>query len=120
MFIPKAAIEKAMSAGWYKGYTLEKYENKYITLDPDGDRDALLFFPEIALQPEFWQCLGKSLVWTNSICRDCGRSAQICMAGDETCLGEDVAGWKYHAGRFYDLILTGGDLEAYWKKILGV
>ena len=59
---------------------------------------------QIALDPSFWQSLGKTLGW------------EKCAEG---CEGDCKVGvWKKKARRFYDLILTGGDTEKFWDELL--
>lgn len=55
---------------------------------------------QIALDPLFWQALGKALGWD-------GWSVQF--YGDE---------WLFHAHQYFDLVLTGGDTEAFWKELI--
>lgn len=83
--IPKEAIKKAIEGGWkYKsgsGWTV------------------------IALDPSFWQCLGKALGWADN---------------KLPVLAHEPLGYtrQKYAHRFYDLILTGGDTDAFWKELL--
>jgi hypothetical protein len=58
---------------------------------------------KIALDPSFWQALGKALGWEK--------------ANRETRT-EIWLEWKWNAHRFYDLVLTGGDTEKIWKELL--
>jgi hypothetical protein len=58
---------------------------------------------EIALDPSFWQALGKALGWNVT-----GR--QLAM--------NSKPNWQIWATRFYDLILTGGDTEKFWADLL--
>lgn len=77
--IPKTIIEKAFEGG---------YKSRV------GD---LVSWEEIALDPAFWQCLGKALGWER----------YTMPYGD----------WKMYARRFYDLILTGQSTDEFWKEL---
>lgn len=95
--IPKAAIDLAISENFLP-------DHGYFYSSPNW---AFV----MALTPKFWQCLGKAKGWpsedgsipiemtfgTWEIERPTGRALQFCR-----------------------LILTGGDVEAYWNEILKV
>jgi hypothetical protein len=94
--IPKQAIEKAIEGGW----------NDKI----GGHYEEIGFWQTIALDPTFWQALGKALGWNGLILElipDADRGKII-----------DPNEWHGHALDFYDLILTGGDTEAFWNELL--
>lgn len=58
---------------------------------------------DIASDPLFWQALGKALAWDGK--------RWICMQSHKT-------EWQCEAHRYFDLLLTGGDVEAFWKGLL--
>lgn len=91
MQIPKNVIEKAIGGGWnWFGYYTH------------ADNLAPLHkaeYAEIALDPTFWQALGKSLGWDN-------RGKHL-----------DHVAFAY-ARKFYDLILQGKPTEEFWNLIL--
>jgi hypothetical protein len=64
---------------------------------------------EIILDPLFWQALGKALGW--------GENAGI-KSSDIENTWLPLSGWKYHAHQYFDLVLTGGDVEKFWKELL--
>lgn len=91
MNIPKEVIEKAIEGGWVSEYPQEgtwlaNYENYRAALDPT-----------------FWQSLGKSLGWDSHMLM---------------WVGTYYDEWQYRAMRFYDLILQGKDTNNFWKEIL--
>lgn len=96
--IPKRAIELSIEGGW-ANYRKEE-------IDRGGYK--------IALDPTFWQALGKSLGWEAYVGEF---SWEICSGGHDSHSFED-AEWKMWALMFYDLILTGGNTDAYWKELL--
>jgi hypothetical protein len=57
----------------------------------------------IALDPTFWQALGKSLGWKTTI-------------ADDGMEATDV--WSVEAHRFYNIILEGQNTEAFWDELL--
>lgn len=109
--IPQQAITKAIEGGW-------KPKNTEITGNclPVGNgwsfvqlrsslEDARFFvvFSDIALDPTFWQALGKALGWKE---------------WKTTALIYDELTWYYQGRRFCYLILTGGDTEKFWADLL--
>ncbi len=97
MNIPKEVIDKAKEGGW-KPSGLDLYKV--------GNVDAINKY-RVVLSPEFWIALGKALNKNESY-----------LSPLYGC--DDVEGdwWWGIAMRFYDLILTGGDTDAFWQEIL--
>lgn len=117
--IPREAIERAIKGGWepceFTPIT-EVKTNEGPTGNPNSEATFCWLrnvegegcgFPiaEIALDPSFWQSLGKSLGWTEK---------------EEFFFKEDrwTKGWHNEALKFYDLILTGRSTDEFWKEIL--
>jgi hypothetical protein len=106
--IDKRAIEKAIEGGWatYKGEPIEFYF--YDECRPK--------WQEIALDPLFWQALGKALEWSDY--------TQVLHYYDQDRWNRDCTHsknevtWQHNARCFYNLILTGGDTDAFWKDLL--
>lgn len=100
MQIPKEAIEKAIEGKWQPNYLFDMMPatNYFALLEED--------FARIALDPTFWQALGKALGWRTG------------MTFADIFDGRELSGWEYHAHRFYDLILQGKDTTDFWKEIL--
>lgn len=92
MTIPKEAIEKAIEAGW---------DNS--TPQFSDCRD----FCSAALDPSFWQALGKS----------CGWEEHANVHSREKILGSYGSRARLEAHRFYDLILIGGDTTKFWEEL---
>jgi hypothetical protein len=117
--IPKQAIEKAISGGW-KPPLFRDAENLQWRISEevagvefwvDEDEVYTVMFAEIALDPSFWQALGKALGWPEKY-----EWAQTDDFGD--CIELSEISWIYQADRFYHLILTGGDTEKFWAELL--
>jgi|SRR5579871_4920013 len=96
MIIPKAAIEKALEGGWKRA--------NYSPGWAPASMAANIVVYQVALDPSFWQALGKALkegdlkeTWPN---------------------GTTYYPWQRIALDFYDLILTGGDTEEFWEELL--
>lgn len=65
--------------------------------------------------PLFWQALGKALEWTK------GLLSTAYEADDDkfqSFVSQRVDESKYHAYRYFDIKLTGGDETAFWKELL--
>lgn len=100
MNIPKEAIEKAITGGWtpegMDGLNIQ-FRNKSINFYVSGFLDVkgtfIFTHQEIALDPTFWQALGKALRW----------HPDFCFAA---------------AHRFYDLILQSKDTDDFWQELL--
>lgn len=128
MNIPKEVIEKAIEGGWQGGDYWELSHrdvcNEYQIVPNDGT-DAVYHGKLktrsqcIALDPSFWQSLGSALGWAKEglgVCVGCGRgNERDCRCDQDNPIDDE---WHYHAMRFYDLILTSGDTDAYWKELL--
>jgi len=82
-----------------------------------------------ALESSFWQALGKALGWKditqhpthttlNNDSNDTGDMEECddpyvcCLAGKTTFY------WLYYARQYFDLVLTVGDTEKFWKELL--
>ncbi len=107
--IPKRIIEKAIEGGWVTPYPKE-----------DEDIAAEYYWQETALDPSFWQSLGKVLGWGN--CKPCHGTGYLNKRGDMPCNECSHSGWTatwdMRAKDFYDLILTDRDTEKFWEEIL--
>ena len=101
MTIPKSAIEKAVIGGWNSSY-----------LPNDEEYWTREHFCVVALDPTFWQALGKVLGWKQEWN---GQYMNTRNSQQEPIM---VEGWEHNAHRFYDLILTGQSTEKFWEDIL--
>lgn len=114
MTIPKLAIEKAIEGGWQDGQALDSKRIEitgmgYIRIYHwDSSEFNAYDWQEVALDPTFWQALGKALGWPKEVNYPAKEIYQFRCAA--TC--------DFHAHRFYDLVLTGGGTEAFWKELL--
>ena len=107
--IDKKAIQLAMGAGWSPpttksiegvSFLLGKTSLLFGRTRQDYESQFTVSAYRIALDPSFWQALGKALGWSEF---------------------EDETGhyfWRVTAHDFYDLILTGGDTEKFWDDLL--
>lgn len=114
--IPTEAIEKAIEGGWAPwppvwGETV--FKKLDITRawwrNPITKRRVSIVLTKIALDPSFWQSLGKALGWATGTATD--------GSGTEY---EWPHEWRNTAIQFYDLILTGDDTKKFWDDLLKV
>lgn len=128
------AIRLAVEKG---GYSLEELANrlgitnvrqieigkKYVSVSSQqGNTKQLCSFETLFLDPKFWQVLGKALGW--GICCDenghkpfGAKLNELCKVRD-MCDGLIIEEYLYHAHQYFDLVLTGGDVEAFWQELL--
>lgn len=116
--IPKLAIEKAIEGGWmpYLAVKLDNVGGKaayffYKYNEEQSIPSNGIWLTEIALDPTFWQALGKALGWNEFEAKESWKNY---ATGEVLKVGRD----HREAHAFYDLILTGGDTEAYWNELL--
>lgn len=123
--IPREAIERAFEEGWRGRYPSLRWKHH-----PDGiqylaqESIIVVEWYAIALDPTFWQALGKALGWSeygkhmmkgnNLRCSACGEKPHVI----EKCRKNLVQVWKFNAIEFYDLILTGGNTSKFWSDLL--
>lgn len=106
--IPRRAIERALEHGWDD-------TNHAFATDGVADTDFCMRvgswcydFRTVALDPTFWQSL-------LPICEcHCGKDGHAIRS-----INCPRTNWKNRARDFYDLILTGGDTQAFWDELLG-
>ena len=98
--IPKQAIEKAITGGWQP---LSEWGSSWVDIPQE----------RIALDPTFWQALGKALGWDEDNTTDMIWTCALC---NQECGGHSK--WLHYSHRFYDLILTSGDTEKFWEELL--
>lgn len=104
--IPKRAIEKAIEGGWKRPFLFG--------LDDKANIDDLID-AHIALDPSFWQSLGKVLEWKHRTMYNTDvRSLSQHTLGHCTryCI------WRLNASHFYKLILMGGNTDAFWNELI--
>src|SRR4051812_44229805 len=120
MSIPKAAIEKAIEGKWKnapfgsKSIVVATADKKAI-FGFGGADDQVIWLSEIALDPSFWQALGKALGWNNPFADTAYSYWTVERKRDRTVLLEE---WQTAAHSFYNLMLTGQSTKKYWKDIL--
>ncbi len=117
MTIPRHVIEKAIAAegrgqGWAADAVMVFEKLKMFGVLTHEE------YCSIALDPLFWQAIGKALGWADWYCM----GPEFLWSNDEIyCRGSDsynLNQWQYETYRFYDLILTGGDTEKFWNEIM--
>ena len=115
MNIPKEAIEKAIEGGWHSEYPdcqILTHSSWYLMVGSSRLSCKGTPLSTVALDPTFWQSLGKSLMWTEKT---------LVYEDDDMEDGtNDVwqKTWLFNAHRFYDLVLEGKDTDDFWQKLL--
>lgn len=142
MNIPKEIIELAVQGGWEHPALRENSEwkiNRGLLIIkspaptekfPLRKHRQMLALTTLALYPDFWQALGKTLghgeapfnrrvVWDDLTCR---KGCQWIYDGegcsDDLSPGTRLPIWQFHAHRFYNLILTKQDTAPFWQEII--
>ena len=113
----KQAIEKAIEGGWSgteglfgKHYPRTKKQREHLLklITPTGKKyDISKYVVENliedgVLDPEFWQCLGKSLGWPIK---------------KSSIGGIDIYDWNYFAREWFESIMEGKSLEDFFKTL---
>jgi hypothetical protein len=126
MQIPIRAIELAITEGWQpEGFPLTEEPAEDIEVgiveptndDPYPIRFSNREYPEegyyfstdaehIVLDPKFFQALGKALGWGET---------EIYRWDGEPLL---TMYWKFQATQYFDLLMTGGSTEKFWKQLI--
>jgi hypothetical protein len=104
-------------------------ENGYSELNAvhyHHDQSICICQAMVPQDPLFWQSLGKAFRWEEDIevCGGCGaklEKQEITPYGKHkgNC-DSDVdwnLTWKFWAHEYFDLVLTGGDTEKFWKEL---
>ena len=65
----------------------------------------------------FWQAVGKALEWEERY------KYYLSFVENECCgcsggIYDIKPEWQYHAHQYFDLVLTGGSTEKFWKDLL--
>jgi hypothetical protein len=94
--IPNNVVEKAIEGGW-RDNKIRYQQIRAVT------GTHMIPVEVVALDPIFWQALGKSLGW---------REATHIVKEDI------IDDWLKTAHRFYDLILQGQSTDDFWKELL--
>ena len=102
----KNAIEKAIEGGWNK----EKFSAEHINLRVVNTETGSIDMPLdcVFLDPEFWRCLGKAMVWPKE-------SSELNVVTGSTNGREN---WLYYWHRFIDHLASGKDAESFFKELL--
>lgn len=129
--ITRQAIEKAIAGGWTGQYPAQFGKPPVamfaFKLSPQSDVEEVSRVIhkggnayKVALDPSFWQGLGKALGWEMAKeCPCCHKEYEYCRCDNCSIQeGGKYIEWQANARGFYDLILTGGDTKAYWQDIL--
>lgn len=118
--IPKTAIELAIKGGYDA-----RWDNDveiFFSVRRSGSEPHLLKTlteEVVALDPSFWQALGKELGWSDSfdnVYRGESMNSEGTWETREVHITEKVA--NHYAHRFYDKILQGEDTTEFWNEIL--
>jgi hypothetical protein len=93
--IPNLALQKAIDGGW-KLSTLRRMDVAFLLAGPRSESGDMKYRPllaTIALDPTFWQALGKGLEW------------------------EQPDRWKIEWHRFIDQLADGKDVESFFASL---
>ncbi len=122
------AIKLAIEKGGYKNpYEYSEQVARFFPRMAGHLSHRKMILSATALDPLFWQALGKALGWGKYICEYCRNDFDppetraevhaLCIEHG-LCKGMWVEGWKPRAHRYFDLLLTGGDTEKFWNELL--
>lgn len=99
--IQQEAVSAAIEGGWEPPfYGFKWWMVGGMVLWNDGQES--FHWQQIALDPSFWQALGKALGWNDDVAFETYTAPM----------------WKMQAMRFIDLIITGGSTDQFWDELL--
>lgn len=102
------AIKLAIEKGGYKFSPIIEWYRPIASIYADHCKPLDYPLNSVFSDPLFWQALGKALIdhrrWRRPITVNKGLP--------------DKPVWLFHALRYHELILTGGDTERFWKDLL--
>lgn len=129
--IPELAIIKALENEWNpwttvivpKPFFIEQMDfDSYAIYDGDPElsaRRGTIHIARTALDPSFWQALGKVLGWGTSCWHYNERGLYEVYRHPAVCgLSSARSQWQIQAQRCYDLILTKQPTEPFWQELL--
>ena len=95
-------------AYWHGEFRSVKFEGKKMYLEwYSGETETIhlekIVWQEIALDPNFWRCLGKALGW--------GKDTYDYERGEDT-------DWKWHWHRFIDALSEGKTADDFFGELL--
>lgn len=116
--IPKAVIEKAFEGGW-RHFEHSAGLAAHNVL-------AVSYWQIIALDPSFWQALGKALNWGRHLnwCRwetvECEYKSThlFCPHAEHGCTCRSSITWQHRAESFCHIVLTDQPTEQFWEELL--
>lgn len=129
------AIKLAIMKGGYKLKDVEVKDGEMFVFAPFNQGEVEMI---ATLDPLFWQALGMACGWGsekilidepghpkewmyNEHCSVCGEIIVVQEEGcPDGCESDNayVESWLYHALRFFELLMTGGDTEQFWSDLL--
>lgn len=120
----KEVIQKAIEGGYkFREYDLVEDNSRFFR--PDGDGAFLQALPEqIWCDPLFWQCLGKSFGWGETMFpvefkREDGSTEYLYWKGDNNHqYTPHLVGWKYYWIEFIHHLASGKDAEEFFKDLI--
>lgn len=129
------AIKLAIEKGGYepfKSFHMEyckqvHYMDGQLVVEPGAGGTATRLYLAITQDPAFWQALGRALGWGKHVGEFVpGKMYEtnsqwewdIVQHPWQHKIEEGTEKWLYHALRYFELVLTQGDTEAFWKDLL--
>ncbi len=122
--IPKHFIELALAGGWYGGSRYPKTKKqqmhilKLVRVNDALSKIYLEQAHEIVCDPTFWRSLGKELKWQDIQELETRITKCWCSKCGEVRVTMQWPVWKYHAQHFFELLLSGGDTDSFWKNLI--
>jgi len=99
------AIKQAVEAGYKPDFKTINYS--YAQLDPADKKSNYRFINELeVMTAAFWQALGKARGWDADVEKT---GTYLDMLSTEN--------WKHHALRYFEVKLSGGDLNQFWETL---
>lgn len=94
------------------GYVVEDFIPEQVHIKYGNVVMKRKFLSDVVLDPLFWQALGKALGWKLKVLVIWDWNATW------TATVTEMETWRWYAHQYFDLLLTGGDQDKFWKELL--
>ncbi len=123
--IPKNVIELAIEGGWkdFRPVVTSEDIKKMSEINVLQTFMDQNYNHQVICDPLFWQALGRAKKWSqDEVVTNYMKENGTYRYGDPLFHLKDekitrLGDWADHSIEFFTILMTGGDMEAYWKNL---